>query len=119
MLENGGISEPDIINSDKADQYTCKDHCYTDGHAPKQVFHFKRLGFSYGTDDKVHAAALILSFFLLLLIAFIFICGAIIEGLITTALHPGERILWIPEILKTLGSAFLLTAGIAVGKSTN
>jgi len=78
---------------------------FTKGDAPHQVFHLKLGGLAYGTDDKGHAAALILSFAILVLILLTLLIGAMVDRT------------WIGETLKVLGSAFLIVAGIAVGKS--
>lgn len=77
------------------------------GAAPRQVFHFKKWGLIYGTDDKGHAAALLLSIGLLGLILLISLIGMLVDRV------------WIGETLKVLGSAFLIVAGIAVGKSSS
>ncbi|NTF63424.1 hypothetical protein [Rhizobium rhizogenes] len=100
------VPSPPAPTSDQPDLETRKDPAYTDGHAPNQVFHFQRWGFSYGTDDKGHAAALTLSLAILALILVIVVIGALLS----------ERE-WLADILKVLGSAFLIVAGIAVGKS--
>lgn len=70
------------------------------------MFHFQALGVSYGTDDKGHAAALLLSVSILVLILIIVVIGAWLS----------DRT-WLVDTLKVLGSAFLIVAGIAVGKS--
>ncbi|WP_146226085.1 hypothetical protein [Phyllobacterium leguminum] len=101
------VPSPPVPTSDQPDRETRKDPSYTDGHAPNQVFHFQRWGFSYGTDDKGHAAALTLSVAILALIFLIVLIGSCLS----------ERE-WLADILKVLGSAFLIVAGIAVGKST-
>lgn len=78
---------------------------FTDGDAPQQVFHLSWKGLRYGTDDKGHAAALILS---------ITILGVMIVALLIGMLVDRP---WVGETLKILGSGFLIVAGIAVGKS--
>ena len=78
-----------------------------DGNVPAQIFHFKRWGVSYGTDDKGHAAALILSVLLGILLAIIFIIGSFVDRT------------WIPDAIKIIGTAFTLTAGVAIGKSAS
>lgn len=102
------VPSPPAQTPDQPDRDTSKDPCFTDGHAPNQVFHFSNWGFAYGTDDKGHAAALTLSFAILALILLIVVVGAFLS----------ERE-WLADILKVLGSAFLIVAGIAVGKSTS
>lgn len=71
-----------------------------------QVFHFQKGGLSYGTDDKGHAAALVLSVLLFIGLIFCVIVGA---------LTASNSI--VLEIGKIMGSAFLIVSGIAVGKS--
>ncbi|WP_147324557.1 hypothetical protein [Shinella sp. WSJ-2] len=100
------VPSPPAQIPDQPDTDTRKDPCFTDGHAPNQVFHFSKWGFAYGTDDKGHAAALTLSFAILALILLIVFMGAFLS----------DRE-WLADILKVLGSAFLIVAGIAVGKS--
>lgn len=58
----------------------------------------------YGTDDKAHAAALLLSLILL----------AILIGVLIRA--DGSQSVWNDKVFSWLGSAFLLVAGIAIGK---
>lgn len=60
---------------------------------------------SYGTDDKSHAASLILSIMLGLLLLVLFGIGAFVD-------KP-----WIPDALQIIGTAFTFTAGVAIGKS--
>lgn len=59
-----------------ADKHTQKDLKLVDGGAPNQVFQFQRWGISYGTDDKGHAAAIILSVLLVALFAATILVGA-------------------------------------------
>lgn len=73
--------------------------------APHQVFRLDLKWFTYGTDDKPHAASLLLS----LLIGFLLLV-VLLVGLVS------DRT-WIPDALKILGTAFTFTAGIAIGKS--
>lgn len=61
------------------DKHTKKDSVFFDGAAPNQVFRL-HLGFvSYGTDDKGHAASLILSIMIGLLLMTVFSIGAFVE----------------------------------------
>jgi len=80
-----------------------------EGSGEGQVFHFDRFGIKYGTDDKGHAAALILSV-CLLGAALLVSVGGIISS------FSSKDLKWM-EILSWIGNAFLFTAGIAVGKS--
>jgi hypothetical protein len=79
---------------------------FTDGGAPNQVFHFNIGWISYGTDDKGHAASLILSLAILALLFIGVVLGMMVD-------RP-----WMGDTLKMLGSAFLIVAGIAIGKSS-
>jgi len=72
---------------------------------PGRFFHFKRWGLNYGDDDKVHATAFILSIALLCVI-FVLSIFNFRESIQEVNL----------EIVKMLGSALLLTIGIAVGR---
>ena len=72
--------------------------------APNQIFRIDLKWFSYGTDDKPHAASLLLSLLLGLLLLFVFLIGWFVERS------------WIPDAIKILGTAFTFTAGVAVGK---
>lgn len=72
-----------------------------------RVFYFERWGIKYGTDDKGHAASIILSLTLLALMALLFCIGAIAERS------------WVGDAVKILGTAFTLTAGIAIGKGSS
>lgn len=79
---------------------------YTKGEGDGQVFHFQKWGLSYGTDDKGHAASLILSVLLFIGLLICLIIGAL-----------AQDSAFVLEIAKVMGSAFLIVAGIAVGKS--
>ena len=78
---------------------------FTGDDAPNRVLHINFGFFKYGTDDKGHAAALILS---MLLLAMIGLTG--IAGLIA----PNDE--WTKTLLQMLGSAFTLVAGVAIGQ---
>lgn len=93
--------------SNSPDEYTKKDPVFFDGGAPNQVFRL-HLGFvSYGTDDKAHAASLILSIMLGILLLFLFTGGFFVERA------------WISDALKILGTTFTLVAGVAIGKGSS
>lgn len=77
-----------------------------------RILHINTRCFRYGTDDKGHAAALILSGLLLFSSPFIAIIGAI-------ALYSGKDPQWLQTLVSWIGNAFLFTAGIAVGKSSS
>lgn len=75
--------------------------------APHQVLRINLKWFSYGTDDKPHAASLLLSFMIGFLLLIVFVVGLIFDRT------------WIPDALKILGTAFTFTAGVAIGKSSS
>ena len=99
--------EPDHDISRKPDKYTKKasDSFVGDG-APGQVFKFECLGFSYGTDDKSHAAALILSFLLIIIYLIFYLMGIIFDRD------------WIPDQLDNIGTLFTLVVGVAIGQGS-
>lgn len=75
---------------------------YTGGEADNRVLHINLGFFKYGTSDKTHAAALVLS-----LLLFLTIVGVIIFG-------DGHD--WAKEVFRWLGGAFLFVTGVAIGK---
>ena len=90
---------------DTPDKATSRAPCFTNGDGAGQVFHFHGLGINYGTDDKGHAAALILSV----------LCLVTILLLATLyALSPASG---LADPIKALSTAFVFIAGIAIGKS--
>ena len=89
-------------SNSKPDEHTKK---FFDGGAPGQIFKFERWGLSYGTDDKGHAAAIILSVAICILLAVVFAIGLIVDRT------------WIPDALKLLGTSLTFCAGVAIGKS--
>ena len=104
----GVIVSPPANTSEVPDRHTKTSPAYTDGSAPNQVFHFKFLGMSYGTDDKTHAAAMCLSLLMLLIVMTCLIAGSIVKD------RTG-----IEQILNFIGPAFLITIGVAIGKSVS
>ena len=76
---------------------------YTGPNAASRVLHLNLWVFKYGTDDKAHAAAIILSFIQLACIMLLFIFAAS---------TPAEE-----RFVSFLESGFLLTAGVAIGQS--
>ena len=88
------------------DAKTGSDAVFFEGGAPGQVFKFQRWGVSYGTDDKGHLAALVLSLLILILLAVVFTGGFFVDR--------G----WITDAIKLLGPAFTFVAGVAIGKGT-
>lgn len=89
------------------DEYTRKDNIFIDGGAPNQVFRLQLWGFSYGTDDKTHAASILLSILTGCLLVLLFLIGAVAERA------------WLSDALSVLGTVFTLTIGVAIGKSSN
>jgi hypothetical protein len=75
---------------------------YTGPQAEDRVLHINLMFFKYGTNDKTHAAALVLS-----LLLFATIVGVLIFGNGTE---------WAKEAFHWLGSAFLFVSGVALGK---
>ena len=76
-----------------------------DGNAENRAFHINLGFFKYGTDDKVHGAAMVFSIILLL----------IIVGVIGF----GDGSAWGVKIFNWVSGAFLFTAGIALGKGVS
>ena len=100
------IPAPSGDLSTNPDKYTQKAPDYTSIHAEHRVLHITTSWMKYGTDDKGHAAALILSCLLLAMIALLFVAG----------LFARDQAAWIGTTLGLLGNGFLFTSGIAVGK---
>ena len=101
------VVEPDHVISGKPDKYTKKaPSSFVDGGVPGQVFKFTFWGFSYGTDDKSHAAALIFSFLLILIYLIFYVLGIIFDRN------------WIPDQLDNIGTLFTLVVGVAIGQGS-
>ena len=75
---------------------------YTGSEADNRVLHINLWFFKYGTNDKTHAAAMVLS-----LLLFITIVGVLVFG------NGGDL---AKEAFHWLGSAFLFVSGVALGK---
>ena len=67
------VVEPKTTIPTAPDEFTRKDPTFFDGGAPGQIFKFEKWGLSYGTDDKGHAAAIILSVLIVSLLGLVFI----------------------------------------------
>lgn len=111
MTQNPTKSEVPVVIAPPAkgntpDRYTSQGPGFIPNGAPNQVFRFCRWGIEYGTDDKGHAASIILSTTLLILLLVLFFIGAFVE-------RP-----WIADALKIIGTAFTFTAGVAIGKGS-
>lgn len=99
-------AQPPPETSDIADADTEAYPAFDRGGRPGQVFHFQRFGLSYGTDDKGHAASLVLSVLVLFSLVLLFVLGSLVDRS------------WIADALEILGFAFTFVAGVAVGKSS-
>ncbi len=95
--------------SDKPDKATIKAPDWTAPEAPDRAFYINLLVFRYGTSDKAHGAAVLLSVLLLL----------VIIGLVFFGHALGLSEAWLDRVFTWLGSAFLFVAGAAVGRSGN
>ena len=98
------VREDESEVSTKPDKHTSASTFFQGG-APNQVLMIDLGFFKYGTDDKGHAASLLLSFFLLLLLCVLFPIGAFFDRV------------WVVDALQILGTAFTLVSGVAIGKS--
>ena len=96
---------PPVAGPDVADHATRRSPDFTGEQADGRVFLFNRWGIKYGVDDKAHAAALILSFIIMVLFAFVAVVGMIVERT------------WTGDAIKILGTGLTLTTGIAIGQS--
>lgn len=96
-----------IEGPDKPDSDTATGPTFIPDGAPNQVFRINLRWFSYGTDDKPHAASLLLSLMLGFLLLTVFGVGLFVDRV------------WIPDAIKILGTAFTFTAGVAIGKGTS
>lgn len=81
--------------------------------ADDRIFFVDNKLFKYGTDDKYHAAALIISFLLLALIAIVLVGNTIIAIWNPTY---AEKI-WSERIFLAVWNGFIFVAGVAVGGS--
>lgn len=97
------IKPPGDDISTEPDKYTKKAPDMTGPYADKRVFFINTKIFRYGTSDQGHAAALVLSAFMLFVILFLGVI-ALLRGADMT-------------LLQFLVSPFSLVAGVAVGKS--
>lgn len=100
------VLPPGAVNSEDPDQYTAQGPLFIPNGAPHQIFRFCRWGLEYGTDDKGHAASIILSTALLALLLVLFVVGALFDRA------------WVGDALTIIGTAFTFTAGVAIGKGS-
>lgn len=103
MGGGGNQIQPPSPGPDSPDQYTQRGLDMTAPYAEHRVFFIDTKRFKYGTKDQGHAAAVVLSAALLIIIS---IFGAVI-------LLKGGNI----SDLGFLMSPFSLVAGVAIGKS--
>lgn len=96
--------------SEKPDEYTQIAPDYTASSASNRVLHINLSWFKYGTDDKGHASAIVLSLVLLLMVLVLAAIGAV-------AACFGKDPSWFNTLVSWVGNAFLFTAGVAIGKS--
>ena len=78
---------------------------FTGDGAENRVLHINLGFFKYGTDDKAHAGAMVLSMVLLVMI-----------GLTGGAGLVSPNAAWTGDLLKMLGSAFTFVSGVAIGQ---
>ena len=98
------VAKPPPDTSTIPDEATEKNPAFHEGGGAGQVFHFRRWGISYGTDDKGHAAAIILSALLLAVLLIVILVGAVTDSI------------WISDALHIVGTSFTFVAGVAVGQ---
>jgi hypothetical protein len=89
------------IVPDGATQKGIKDYTGIDG-ADGRVFHINLGFFKYGTDDKIHGAAMVFSLLL-------FIC-------VVCVMIFGDGSAWADKLFSWATGAFLFALGIALGK---
>lgn len=77
-----------------------------DNFASDRVLHINLKFFKYGTNDKAHAAAIMLSLLLFMAIIIVIIIGMWVTN-----------VSWAEKAFNWLGSAFLFSSGIALGGS--
>ncbi len=104
----GQIRAPDPGDSTEPDRYTAVAPDWTNSTAPERVFYINFGVFRYGTKDKSHGAAVLLSLMLL--------CTVLVVIGVGVWSGPSE---WLDRVFTWLGSAFLFVAGVAVGRSSD
>jgi hypothetical protein len=80
--------------------------------AQNRVLHIDTRWFRYGINDRTHAAAMMLSFILLISAMIVAVFGV-------AGLYSGQRPEFVNTLITWIGNAFLFTTGIAVGRSVN
>ncbi|MFT8711443.1 hypothetical protein [Komagataeibacter rhaeticus] len=76
--------------------------------ANDRVFYLNLYFFKYGTNDKVHAASLLMSLILLFMIFWLLVIG------LYSSNDP-----WKDKLFSWLGSAFTFISGVAIGRGVN
>lgn len=80
---------------------------YTGHTANHRVLHINLGLFKYGTNDKTHAAALLFSLILLIIIV-----ALIVAGIYSAK----DGMPWVEKTFSWVSSAFLFVSGVALGK---
>lgn len=99
------IPPPANVSSqpDKATKKGLSD--YTGNAADERVLHINLWFFKYGTNDKAHAAAIVFSLILLMMII----------GIMTYGGTSGANAAWADKMFNWLGGTFLFISGVALG----
>lgn len=103
------ITPPPEDTPSVPDSATLKNPDFTGPSAENRVLHLSLRSFKYGTDDKAHAASLVATGSLLVVIIGITICGAF-------ASETAQPL--ISDVIKYLFNALMLSLGVALGTST-
>ncbi len=103
------VPAPPPAISDTPDADTALNPDFTGEYAQSRVLRVNTRWFRYGTDDKAHASAMVLSALLLFSALVLASIGAIVA-------FAGHEEKWLDTIATWIGNAFLFTSGIAVGK---
>jgi hypothetical protein len=106
MSSDNQITDPSGNLGPTPDRDTAKFPDWTGEEASNRVLHIHCSFFHYGTDDKVHAASIVLSVAILFFCVIIAFIGAFSAGAS-----------WVNTVLGWAGNAFLLVAGTAIGRS--
>ena|ERR1700735_4249793 len=99
------IPPPSGNLSEKPDHATRKDIDFTGPSAEKRILYINLGIFRYGTDDKAHAASIVLSLILLVMTLIIMLVGLF-----------SSNLGWLEKMQAWIGSAFLFVAGVAIGR---
>lgn len=80
----------------------------TEPGSPGRVFGFDFMGFKYGSSDKLHSAAFLLSILM--------VVAVIILAVISMFAKNGEA---ASDAVQTLGQVLILTIGVAIGRGAS